>query len=138
MDSGPDFERQLTIIMFTAIALVTLSIVLLSAAGIYALMSFTIARRRREIGIRAALGAGPRTVLVSVLSRAAAQIGTGIVIGTGLVVLVLTTSDKGLSVQRIGLVILVAVLMSAVGFAAAIGPARRALGIQPTEALRAD
>jgi hypothetical protein len=63
------------------IVMVTLSVVLLSAAGIYALMSFTVARRRREIGIRTALGAKPVRVLADILSRATRQIGIGIVIG---------------------------------------------------------
>lgn len=132
-----DFERELDKGILLAVALVTLSIVLLSAAGIYALMSFTIARRRREIGIRAALGAGPRRVLVSVLARAAVQIGIGIVTGSALVILMQSMATNGMS-ARVVLVASVAVLMTAVGLIAAIGPARRALGIQPTEALKAE
>jgi hypothetical protein len=41
----------------------TLNVLLLSAAGIYAMLSFTVARRRREIGIRSALGADRRRIL---------------------------------------------------------------------------
>ena len=53
----------------------------LSAAGIYALMSFTVARRRREVGIRAALGAQPRRLLASIFSRALGQLAVGVVVG---------------------------------------------------------
>ena len=128
-------------LIFIAVALLTLSVLLLSAAGIYALMSFTITRRRREIGIRAALGAGPRRVLWSVLSRAMIQIGLGIVIGITPWMVGLTL--QALSAQAISwrgaLSLLgVAALMALVGLAAAAGPARQALAIQPTEALRAD
>ena len=131
-----DFERELDKGILLAVSLVTVSILLLSAAGIYALMSFTIARRRREIGIRAALGAGPRSVLVSVLARAAGQIGIGIVTGSALVILMQSMAANGMSMRVVGLVASVAVLMTAVGLIAAIGPARRALAIQPTEALK--
>jgi len=48
------------------LALVTLSVILLSSAGIYSLMSFTVARRRRGIGIRAALGADRNRILVGI------------------------------------------------------------------------
>lgn len=81
----PDYDdntgRRLIIL---ALELVTMSTVLLSAAGIYALMSFTITRRRREIGIRSALGAGPRRLLMSVLARVLGQVAMGIVIGISL------------------------------------------------------
>jgi len=48
--------------------LVTASVLLLSAAGVQALMSFTIAQRTREIGIRATLGAPPRQLLFGILA----------------------------------------------------------------------
>ncbi len=119
--------------------LVTMSTVLLSAAGIYALMAFTITRRRREIGIRSALGAGPWRVIMSVLSRSLAQVGTGIVIGIGLAAVLDRAMEGGWTGGRATLVLpAVVALMAVVGFIAAIGPASRALRIQPTEALRSE
>ena len=58
-----------------AIGAVTVSVLLLSAAGLYALMVFTVAQRRREIGIRSALGAQPRQLMAAVFQRAFGQIG---------------------------------------------------------------
>ena len=48
---------------------VTLSVLLLSSAGIYALMSFTVSQRRKEIGIRMALGADRTRIVASIFSR---------------------------------------------------------------------
>jgi ABC-type lipoprotein release transport system permease subunit len=130
---------EVTRVIAFAVMGLTVSVVLLSAAGIYALMSFTITRRRREIGIRSALGAGARDVLRSVLSRAMAQIAIGIGIGlsvTGL--LDWAAGGEMLGGRSMLLLPAVAALMVTVGLAAAFGPARRALAIQPTEALRAD
>jgi hypothetical protein len=42
-------------------------------AGIYSMMSFTVTQRRREIGIRAALGANPQRILAGIFSRALGQ-----------------------------------------------------------------
>jgi putative ABC transport system permease protein len=82
LDKAQTLEKVADRYIFLAVVLVTASVILLSSAGIYALMSFTIARRWREIGIRSALGAGPRSVLVGVLRKAAGQIAMGIGIGT--------------------------------------------------------
>jgi predicted permease len=114
-----------------------LSALLLSAAGIYAMMSFTVARRRREIGIRSALGADPRRVLSSIFARASAQISAGILLGViGTVALDRVAGRGPVHDGNPVALLLVAALMSTVGLVAAIGPARRGLAIQPTEALR--
>jgi putative ABC transport system permease protein len=116
---------------------VTASVLLLSAAGIYAMMSFAIARRTREIGIRAALGATTGRLLGAIFGRALRQLGIGLVAGSLLPVLVFYRSGFGLE-RSAALLAAVAVIMLVVGVLAAIGPARRGLRIQPTEALRAD
>jgi hypothetical protein len=113
------------------------SALLLSAAGIYAMMSFTVTRRRREIGIRSALGADPRHVLTSIFARASAQISAGIVLGViGAVVLDRVTGRGPVNDGNAVVVPFVALVMAAIGSIAAIGPARRGLAVQPTEALR--
>jgi predicted permease len=122
-----------------AVVLVLLSVLLLSAAGIYALMSFAVTQRRREIGIRTALGAHPLQVLRSVFARAAGQLALGLAVGVVAATLLEGLTDGGLMDGR-GAVILpaLATVMAVVGLLAALGPARRGLRIQPTEALRAD
>jgi ABC-type antimicrobial peptide transport system permease subunit len=121
------------------IGLVLLSVFLLSAGGVYALTSFTVTRRRREIGIRSALGALPRQVLQSVFGRVARQIVLGLAVGIGGAALVDRTTGGKLLGGRAGILLPVfGVLMAVVALLAALGPARRGLKIEPTEALRAD
>ena len=108
-------------------------VLLLSATGIHALMSFTVARRTREIGIRAALGAGQGRIVAGIFSRAFLQIGAGIIVGSGLAALL------GVSSMRDVLILLGAdAIMLIVGLTACAVPVRRALRIDPTEALRAE
>jgi ABC-type antimicrobial peptide transport system permease subunit len=121
------------------IALITGSVLLLSAAGIHALMSFTVNQRRREIGIRSALGASARRILASVLARAVRQLALGV--GVGLTMAVgLDVAAGGVLMDGTGLLLVpaTAAFMLIVGLLAAAGPARRGLNVQPTEALRAD
>jgi ABC-type antimicrobial peptide transport system permease subunit len=140
--SAADAEREVRLSMqYLAFGVlgVTLAVLLLSAAGIYAMMSFTVTRRRREIGIRAALGANPRRVLVGIFARAGAQIGGGVVAGVLLAAGILAAAG-GQLLGRLTVFLFVGVagLMTVVGLMAALGPARRGLAVEPTEALRAD
>ncbi|HUF70663.1 MAG TPA: FtsX-like permease family protein, partial [Longimicrobiales bacterium] len=124
---------------YTGLAIIggIISVLLLSGAGIYAMMSFTVARRRREIGIRSALGADPRRLLTGVFARASAQLGAGIAAGLAIAAAFEWIGPGGTMSGR-GAVLLPAVsaLMLVVGLAAALGPVRRGLSVQPTEALR--
>jgi putative ABC transport system permease protein len=124
-------------IIGATVGMVMLSVLILSAAGIYALMSFTVARRKREIGIRAALGADRNRLLAGIFSRAFAQLAIGAAVGM-IGAFALEQALEGEMFQGRGAIILpaVALVMTTVGVLAAIGPARRGLSIQPTEALR--
>jgi putative ABC transport system permease protein len=129
-------------VVLTAIAL------LLSLAGIYAVLSFTVARRTREIGIRVALGASRRGLVAATFRRPLAQVGAGVLAGAVLIVLgggVLAGelplgegvgSGAGAAAQGLLFAGYIA-LMLAVCLLACIVPLRRALGVEPTEALRA-
>ena len=114
-------------ILFTALVF--------SAAGLYALMAVAVARRTREIGIRIALGASPRRVLRTVFARAGRQLGGGIVAGNGLILLIAWRADS-LTADLLVSSVITSVIMAAVGVLACAAPARRALRVQPTEALR--
>jgi predicted permease len=120
-----------------AFAIVALSVLLVAAAGIYALMSFTVTRRRKEIGIRSALGAHPRRILQSVFARALRQLAIGVAIGSAVAWwLDAATDGEVMGGHSMVLLPVVASIVLAVGLLAALGPARRGLRIQPTEALR--
>lgn len=113
--------------------LVALVALLLSMAGIHALMSFTVSRRTREIGIRAAMGARPARIVAVIFSRAFAQLGLGVLIGS---VLAASIRLDDLATDGPLMLGIIVVTMLTVGLIACYLPARRALRIQPTEALR--
>ncbi|HEX6132733.1 MAG TPA: ABC transporter permease [Longimicrobiales bacterium] len=131
-------RRRFNLVQAVAILAVTGSVLLLSGAGIYAMMSFTVARRRREIGIRAALGAGPRRLLRTIFARAGVQLGAGVLGGLLLAEVTswILTGGSLATGESAFLVPLVAAIMVTIGLLAALGPARRGLAVQPTEALR--
>jgi ABC-type lipoprotein release transport system permease subunit len=120
-----------------ALGLVTLSVALLSMAGLYALMSYAVVSRHREIGIRRALGGRRSGILASVFGRVLFQVGIGAV--AGLVLASFVNFVVGAELGGAGPHWFVAGVFAAlVGAAllAAVGPARRGLRIEPTEALR--
>ena len=122
------------------IGAVTGSVLLLSAAGLYALMAFTVAQRRREIGIRSALGAQPGHLVAAVFRRAFWQIGAGSAAG----MLAAYLAGRYVPIEQIGGLPIPGILPGAaafmllVGVLASLGPARRGLRIDPTEALRSE
>src|SRR5688572_894589 len=137
-----EMKRQQMIglrLVLLASSLVIVTALLLSAPGIYAMMSFTVSQRRKEIGIRAAMGADAGQLLLSIFTRAALQLAAGIVVGTVLA-LMIDRASEGEMLGSLGRALLpaTAVVMTIVGLFATIGPARRGLRIQPTEALRAE
>ena len=137
-----EMKRQQMIglrLMVLGSSLVILTALLLSAAGIYAMMSFTVSQRRKEIGIRAALGADAGQLLRSIFTKAALQLAAGVAVGIVLALMIDRASDGELlgSFGR-ALLPVTAVVMTIVGLFATIGPARRGLRIQPIEALRAE
>jgi putative ABC transport system permease protein len=123
---------------FKLTVLVSAVALLLSLAGIYSVTSFAVSRRTREIGIRIALGANRRRVIASTFSRPLAQVGTGIVAG-GALAATLSVLILGGAIWPLGAVAVAgyAALMMAVCSLACIVPTRRALSIEPSEALRA-
>jgi len=110
--------------------------------GLYGVISFAVARRTTEIGIRMALGASRLAIARMVLKESALLAGTGLAIGLGLAVL-LTPALAAFVVAGLrpadplhlaG----TALLITAVSLAASWIPARRAIHIQPAAALRND
>ena len=116
----------------------------LSATGLYALMSMTVAQRRREFGIRLALGGTARGVMVAVARRALKQIGLGVIWGAGVWVVLMSTvltADPGSEAAKmrgpwpyvLGASVMVVI---AVALAAALGPTLRYVRMRPVETLR--
>lgn len=126
----------------TASAGVSALVLFLSAMGLFSLMSISVSRRTREIGVRMALGAHPRQVLARIAAHAMRLMGTGVAAGSGILLLAIAlgggptgrpAQDAASFAVWIG--ITAAVMLSA-GLLACVEPARRALRINPIDALR--
>ncbi|MBC7895194.1 MAG: ABC transporter permease [Cytophagaceae bacterium] len=126
-----DFWFRL-VLFVSALALV------LSLAGIYAVMSFTVARRTREIGVRVALGAEPGRVIAAIFVRPLMQVSGGVILGGAIVAVLVRGVTGGFGATEFAYATGYLLLMLSVCLLACIVPTRRALGVQPTEALRSD
>jgi ABC-type antimicrobial peptide transport system permease subunit len=131
-------DRRFTMALLGAFAAVAL---LLSAVGIYGVVSYSVARRTREIGIRMALGAEPRGVRRHVLKDAMGMVVLGI--GAGLVgAFALTRLLQNLlyevSATDAPTYALVALVLGGVAVAATWLPVRRTTAIDPMITMRAD
>ena len=119
--------------LFAAFAL------LLSAIGIYGLLSYTVTRRTSELGIRMTLGAGRRAVLVLVLSEGGRLVATGLLLGLlGAFLLSRTLASflYGMKTTDPGSFVTVALVFGVVAMLGCYFPARRASKIDPNVALR--
>jgi predicted permease len=110
---------------------------LLAATGLYALLSFTVSQRRREIGVRTALGADAKDVVTTIARRALAQLVVGVTIGSTAGWLLVRDNAAVFMVDSVALLV-GGVASSVIVFSAlaCLPPIRRGLRIQPTEALR--
>jgi ABC-type antimicrobial peptide transport system permease subunit len=128
-------ERLLTRLSgwFAGIALV------LACVGLYGVMAYSVARRRREIGLRMALGDVPRAILSRVLREALVLWAIGVVIGLSIAVAatrLLTTFLFGLTPHDPATLAGATGVLLAVALMAGIIPARYAAAIDPVRALR--
>jgi predicted permease len=113
----------------------------LAAVGIYGVMAFMVGQRTREIGIRIALGANPRSVVGLVLGQALTLAAAGVVAGAAAAVLVTRLLSGLLFEVRATDPLTYATIAMLLGTTAAIAawrPARRAASVDPISALRAD
>jgi ABC-type lipoprotein release transport system permease subunit len=107
-------------------------------------LSFIVARRTREIGIRVALGASQGRVVAAIFRRPLSQVALGILAGSALIAVAgsIETDMPGLSgelsLMQVAMIVAHAILMLGVCLLACVVPTRRALGVEPTIALRMD
>jgi predicted permease len=112
---------------------------LLAGLGLYGVTSYSVGRRRIEIGIRMALGAAPAGVVRMVLARVAILVAIGIVAGSGVSLWAsrfVTALLYGLQPRDPLTLVLAALVLSAIGALAGWIPARRAARIDPARVLR--
>jgi predicted permease len=151
----PDLPIQSTLTMHEAVAasvaqprfrmmllaLFAVTATLIATCGLYGLMAYAVTQRRREIGVRMALGADRRDVLRLVLTRALRIVVAGLIaglVGAVGVTRVLQTFLFGVTPTDPIAFTTVTLLLLAVGLVAAWLPARRATRIDPWAALRAE
>ena len=136
-------RRSLGAARFRAALMATLGALALalSIVGIYGVVSYSVSRRTREIGIRMALGEAAHAVRRRVVLDACRIASAGLVIGSALALLSgkwLTGFLVGVEPNDLEMLGLAVVLLAAVILLAAYGPARRAARVDPVTALRAE
>jgi predicted permease len=113
----------------------------LASVGLYSLVAYSVLQQKREIGIRIAIGAQPRSVLAAILKNSMRLTAAGLLLGGAgslLLMRFLATQVKEVSPYDGQTYLLVALVLMSVTFVAALIPARRAMRVDPALALRAD
>ena len=129
---------RFTMTLYAAFAAVAL---ILAAVGIYGVMAFTVAQREHEIGLRMALGASRGNVISLVLKEALvlALVGLGIgLVGSYFVGREMQSMLYGVGSLDYGAIAVVSLVLLSASLIASWIPARRAAGVEPMKALRAD
>jgi putative ABC transport system permease protein len=131
---------QLSFTMLT-LGVVSALALLLGAVGLYGVLSYVVAQRTREIGVRMALGATAAAVRRLIVSQGARVVLIGVVIGVG--VALVSTRLLGtllFGVKAVDPVVFAAMslMMLAIGLLASYMPARRASSVHPIESMRSD
>lgn len=136
--SEPVFQRRSVLTLMGGFAIAAL---LLAAIGLYGVLAQVVARRRREIGVRLALGARGGTIVTAVLRRLSGAVIAGLVAGVlGSILIGRSLESLLFGVRPIDLTTIAAVI-GILGVATAVAclvPLRRALGVSPVEALKGD
>jgi putative ABC transport system permease protein len=129
-------ERRFEMLILAAFAA---SALVLAAIGIYGVLAYAVAQRRREIGLRMALGATTASILRNVLGEAAALIAAGLVLGSAAALALtrmMSSLLAGVSATDPVTFLGVPLLLALVGLAAGYIPARRAMCVDPALTLR--
>lgn len=114
---------------------------LIASVGLYGLLSFAVAQRTREFGLRIALGAQRDNILGLVLRRALVLVGAGLACGTAMAWFAVSLTRSyiyGVQVHDGVTFAAVALVLAGASFAAAWLPARHAASIEPMQALRSE
>jgi putative ABC transport system permease protein len=125
--------RTVLLTFFAATAL------LLAALGVYGTLSYVVGLRRREIGLRVALGARHANIVSQFLFKALRVVGVGCVAGLGLVFVFtrsLASMLYGVAPTDVTTLVAVLAVVTCIAAAAALIPAKRAARLDPMEALR--
>ncbi len=134
--SGSLSQQRMVGILLTAFATLALALAML---GIYGVISYAVARRTREFGVRTALGAGRSDILRLVLGRGIVLAAAGIAAGTGLALgltRVMRSMLFGIEATDLATFAITCLLLALAGVTACYLPARRALRVDPLTALR--
>jgi ABC-type antimicrobial peptide transport system permease subunit len=112
---------------------------LIAAVGLFGVLAYSVTLRSREIGVRTALGASPRAIVLLVLRQSARVTAIGVVAGLAVAYLAgqfLATFLYGIHPHDAGSFAAVAVVLLVMAALATIGPARRAASVDPLTVLK--
>jgi predicted permease len=134
-----DFQQSDEVVLLTILIFIAAIAVVLASLGIYGVLSYTIQMRRREFGLRLALGSTPGRLTYHVLKTSALPMGISIAFGlilTPVLIRLLDSVFRG-KVTHIGMIVASVVIVEVLSILMATwGPARQATRVDPIELLR--